>query len=235
MRALEAIGQADGDDRAAGTSGCATADLTGAVALVQHGTCTFGAKVADAQAAGASAVIIFNQGNTRARTDLVVGTLGAPFTIPVVGDCFNAVGLASGETPFSGRSDDGPFIAAGVDIPAGGLFTGAEGVKKPSEVQFFGGKAGVAYDPCYHQFCDSLTGEGRNKATCSGLQDLVGNVNVKGLDEMSDAAAHATSHFARRDVAKQPLTDPSAPVTGVATTSGGGGLNADHDHEAEAS
>ena len=29
--------------------------------------------------------------------------------------------------PFDGRSDYGPFIAVG--IPAGGLFTGAEGVK----------------------------------------------------------------------------------------------------------
>ena len=34
-------------------------------------------------------------------------------------------GLASDPTPFSGRSDYGPFIAEG--IPAGGLFTGAEG------------------------------------------------------------------------------------------------------------
>ena len=40
------------------------------------------------------------------------------------------VGLASDPTPFSGRSDYGPFIAVG--IPAGGLFTGAEGSRPRS-------------------------------------------------------------------------------------------------------
>ena len=131
-------------------------------------------------------------------------------------DYFKAAGLASGETPFSGRSDYGPFIAAGVGIPAGGLFTGAEGVKKAEEVAFFGGTAGVAYDKCYHLACDDIT-----------------NVNLKGLDEMSDAAAHATLHFAQRNFAKQPLVDPTAKVSGVATTPGGGGLHDEHDHDHE--
>ena len=36
----------------------------GNIALVQRGTCNFTVKVANAEAAGASAVIIFNQGNT---------------------------------------------------------------------------------------------------------------------------------------------------------------------------
>ena len=44
-------------------------------------------------------------------------------------DFYAARGLASEPTAFDGRSDYGPFIAAGVDIPAGGLFTGAEGIK----------------------------------------------------------------------------------------------------------
>ena len=41
-------------------------------------------------------------------------------------------GLASKDSEFSGRSDYGAFIA--VDIPAGGLFTGAEGVKTAADV-----------------------------------------------------------------------------------------------------
>ena len=73
----------------------------GAIALIQRGTCTFGEKASNAQAAGASAVIIFNQGNTPDREPLIVGTLlplpgGAPpITIPVVGGSFaNGVALA---------------------------------------------------------------------------------------------------------------------------------------------
>ena len=132
-------------------------------------------------------------------------------------DYFKAAGLASGETPFSGRSDYGPFIAPGVDIPAGGLFTGAESLKTAAEVGFFGGTAGVAYDACYHLACDTIA-----------------NVNLKGLDEMSDAAAHATLHFAKRNFVKQPLVDPTTPVTGIATTPSGGGLHED-DHEGDVS
>ena len=57
--------------------------------MIQRGTCFFSDKVVNAQAAGAEAVIIFNQGNTPAREGLIVGTL-APITatIPVVGASF---------------------------------------------------------------------------------------------------------------------------------------------------
>jgi Zn-dependent M28 family amino/carboxypeptidase len=58
-------------------------------------------------------------------------------------------------TDFDGRSDYGPFIEAG--IPSGGLFTGAEGIKTPEEQKKYGGTAGIAYDPCYHQACDDLS------------------------------------------------------------------------------
>jgi hypothetical protein len=74
------------------TSGCTAADFNGFVAtriaLIQRGGCNFGVKVLNAQAAGASGVIIFNEGNP-GRTDLLVGSLvdaaGNPFvpTIPV--------------------------------------------------------------------------------------------------------------------------------------------------------
>lgn len=57
-------------------------------------------------------------------------------------------------TPFDGRSDYDGFIRHG--IPAGGVATGAEELKTEKEVEMFGGKAGIAYDPCYHQLCDNL-------------------------------------------------------------------------------
>lgn len=75
------------------TSGCEAADFSGFpagnIALVQRGTCPFATKAENAQAAGASAVIIFNQGNTPTREGLIIGTL-APFvaSIPVVGASF---------------------------------------------------------------------------------------------------------------------------------------------------
>jgi Zn-dependent M28 family amino/carboxypeptidase len=88
-------------------------------------------------------------------------------------DYFKSKGLASEPTPFDGRSDYGPFIAA--EIPAGGLFSGAEGIKTPQEAAIYGGTAGVAYDKCYHQACDTIN-----------------NLNPKALSELGDAAAHAT-------------------------------------------
>ena len=58
---------------------------------IQRGTCSFGVKALNAQNAGAEAVVIFNQGDTPLRVDLIVGTLlpdGAAVTIPVVGASF---------------------------------------------------------------------------------------------------------------------------------------------------
>ena len=328
----------------ANTSGCEPSDFAGVpagnIALVQRGICSFGIKAANAQAAGASAVIIFNQGNDPTREGLIVGTLlpdGAGVTIAVVGASFangsalaqagssatiivpppenvtqynviaesrdgtpnNVVmvgahldsvqagsgindngsgsaailetalqmakvkprnklrfawwggeeagligstayvaGLSAAErakialylnfdmvgspnhvffvydgdnsdgvgepagpagsaqiekvfeqfytergipfkgTDFSGRSDYGPFIAVGVDIPAGGLFTGAEGVKTAEEAVLWGGTAGQQYDPCYHLACDS-----------------VANNSDHALDVNADAVAYATLLF----------------------------------------
>jgi Zn-dependent M28 family amino/carboxypeptidase len=92
-------------------------------------------------------------------------------------DYFRGQNLPTLPTAFDGRSDYGPFIAQG--IAAGGLFSGAEGLKTPEQAQVFGGTAGEAYDRCYHQACDDLA-----------------NNDDRSLDELSDAAAHATLHFA---------------------------------------
>lgn len=63
-------------------------------------------------------------------------------------------GLNYSFIPFDGRSDYDGFIRHG--IPAGGIATGAEGVKTEEEAAKFGGRAGEWYDPCYHQLCDDL-------------------------------------------------------------------------------
>ena len=93
---------------------------------------------------------------------------------------FAGQGLASAPTAFDGRSDYSGFILN--NIPAGGLFSGAEGIKTEEEAALFGGTAGEAYDPCYHQQCDDL-----------------GNINRRGLDQMIDAVAHSVLTFARTD------------------------------------
>jgi Zn-dependent M28 family amino/carboxypeptidase len=90
---------------------------------------------------------------------------------------FTSRGLPFKGTDFTGRSDYGPFIAA--KIPSGGLFTGAEGIKTPQEAALWGGTAGQAYDPCYHQACDTYS-----------------NNNDEALAANSDAVAYATLSYA---------------------------------------
>lgn len=68
---------------------------------------------------------------------------------------FSKRGLPSVPTAFDDRSDYGPFLD--VDIPSGGIFTGAEENKTVKEAALFGGQAGVALDPCYHAACDNIT------------------------------------------------------------------------------
>jgi Zn-dependent M28 family amino/carboxypeptidase len=77
-------------------------------------------------------------------------------------------------TAFDGRSDYAAFIANG--IPAGGLFTGAEVLKTMEERKIFGGLANTAYDPCYHQACDTIE-----------------NINTQVLNEMSQCVAEVTA------------------------------------------
>lgn len=118
------------------------------------------------------------------------GPEGSAFIEWMLKDYFADQGLATAPTAFDGRSDYGPFIENG--IPAGGLFTGAEGVKTEEEAGIFGGVAGEAYDECYHDACDTLE-----------------NINMQGLDEMSDAAAYAVNVLAVND-----LPVPAAKLLG---------------------
>ncbi|GGO81648.1 aminopeptidase [Marinobacterium nitratireducens] len=107
----------------------------------------------------------------------IAGPNGSANIEKVFEDYFASAGMPVEPTAFDGRSDYGPFIALG--IPAGGLFTGAEGIKSEEEALVYGGTAGDQYDPCYHLACDTYD-----------------NNSDAGLSEMSGAAAHALYTFA---------------------------------------
>jgi len=85
--------------------------------------------------------------------------------------------LAFAPTEISFRSDYAAFFNAG--IPFGGLFTGAEGIKTAAQAAIYGGVAGLAYDPCYHQACDTYD-----------------NISLEVFDLNSDAVAFAVLQYA---------------------------------------
>ncbi|RII11970.1 Aminopeptidase S [Streptomyces sp. YIM 130001] len=109
-------------------------------------------------------------------------------------------------TDFDGRSDYGPFIAAG--IPAGGTFTGAEGIKSEDQAARYGGEAGVAYDACYHSACDDLD-----------------NIDMVSFGVNIDVIADAVGTYAHD---QRSLSRP-VPRTATEGNSGSGGLHAAHD------
>lgn len=104
-------------------------------------------------------------------------------------DHFKAQNLAFDFTPFDGRSDYGPFIEK--MVPAGGLATGAEGIKSEDQARRFGGQAGVAFDVCYHQACDTIA-----------------NVNTTALHQMGQSAANAVYRLATQQKLREFLSTP---------------------------
>ncbi|KXN86151.1 putative leucine aminopeptidase 2 [Leucoagaricus sp. SymC.cos] len=122
-------------------------------------------------------------------------------------DFFAEAGLKSGPTAFDGRSDYGPFLDVG--IPSGGLFTGAEQNKTAEEVKLWSGEAGVPYDICYHQSCDTTD-----------------NLNVPAWIQNTKAISHAIATYAtslkgiprgsggeiRAIVERTPRLDPRRPT-----------------------
>ncbi|MFC4497113.1 M28 family metallopeptidase [Streptomyces ovatisporus] len=72
----------------------------------------------------------------------------------------------------NGRSDHASFAAAGVTV--GGTFTGAGDTMTEEQATKWEGKAGEAYDKCYHSECDDIS-----------------NINEKALDLHTDGIAHA--------------------------------------------
>ncbi|HWM20834.1 MAG TPA: M28 family metallopeptidase [Ilumatobacteraceae bacterium] len=116
---------------------------------------------------------------------------------------YTLVGEPYDDTPFSGRSDYQAFINH--DIPASGLFTGAEVIKRPEQQAVWGGTVGAQFDPCYHIACDTFA-----------------NNSDHALDVNADAVAFAVLTFAystesvngvvgRPVPDSQPLPAPAGP------------------------
>ena len=141
----------------------------------------------------------------------IKGPTGSDDIEQVFEEYFASQDLASEPTAFDGRSDYDAFITAG--IPAGGLFTGAEGAKTADQVPLYGGLATfegepVSYDPCYHRACDSMDpiGDGADAGLYEALNaaydgaleynGVISNINTLALDQMSDAVAHAILTYA---------------------------------------
>ncbi|EGD76445.1 hypothetical protein PTSG_12608 [Salpingoeca rosetta] len=100
---------------------------------------------------------------------------------------FDALGLTWQLTEFNERSDYAAFTLN--QIPAGGLFTGAEGPvggKTAEERRKFGGIMNVAYDTCYHMACDDLD-----------------NIHEGVLGEMANAASYVVYDFALKENLQQ--------------------------------
>ncbi|KAF4277507.1 hypothetical protein KXV36_003499 [Aspergillus fumigatus] len=91
---------------------------------------------------------------------------------------YEAHGLNFTYIPFDGRSDYDAFIRNG--IPGGGIATGAEVIKTEEEQKMFGGVAGDAFDPCYHQLCDDVS-----------------NVNLTAWEVNTKLVAHSIATYAR--------------------------------------
>ncbi|MEV6617505.1 M20/M25/M40 family metallo-hydrolase [Streptomyces sp. NPDC051051] len=110
-------------------------------------------------------------------------------------------------TEGAGRSDDYPFEQ--YSIPTSGYAMGASARKTSAQAAKWGGTAGSAYDPCYHQSCDTLS-----------------NVNATGLNRAADGIAHtlwtvAVSQqvpAADFSVAASPASGTADRGTSVATT-----------------
>jgi len=100
---------------------------------------------------------------------------------------FNDNQLPWDPTSFDGRSDYGPFLAAG--IAAGGLFSGADGVKSVATRNRYAallgsslaGTAGIRLDICYHQACDTTA-----------------NINQFALEKMVQASAYAVESLGQQ-------------------------------------
>jgi aminopeptidase Y len=123
-------------------------------------------------------VFMIYDGDDSDATGAPPGPAGSAQIEKVFEQYYTERGIPFKGTDFTGRSDYGPFIAPGVDIPAGGLFTGAEGIKTAAEAATWGGTAGAQYDPCYHLACDTFANNSDNA-----------------LDINADAVAYATLFF----------------------------------------
>lgn len=110
-------------------------------------------------------------------------------------DYLKSAGKTAQDTSFDGRSDYDGFTLAG--IPAGGLFSGAEGKMSADQAKLWGGKADQPFDPNYHQKTDTLDHIDRTALGINGggvafavgryAQDLGGH---NGVPAMGDRTRH---------------------------------------------
>ncbi|UQX01185.1 M28 family metallopeptidase [Streptomyces sp. RerS4] len=117
-------------------------------------------------------------GDDSDKTGEGAGPAGSAQIEALINGFLDRKGIPHEGSDFDGRSDYGPFIANG--IPAGGTFTGAEGIKTPEQAKRYGGTAGAAYDPNYH-----------------GAGDDLRNLDLKAFDTNLDVIAHAVGTYAR--------------------------------------
>lgn len=116
-------------------------------------------------------------------------------------DWFQANELLTAPAGFSGRSDYQPFVEAGV--PAGGLATGAGGSKSGAEAEAYGGAAGQAYDPCYHQACDDQLNFDLEVLGQNG--QATGHVLQKWATSLGPLAAERSVVSVARELASEPV------------------------------
>ena len=130
----------------------------------------------------------------------VSGPPGSGKVESVFDDWFKAQGMQSDRVAFDGRSDYVGFTDRG--IPAGGVFAGAEVPKTPEQEAIYGGAAGSAFDPCYHEICDNIMTllTGIPPLDAGGLNDPADRAkmaggSLKSLKELGGAAAYAVWYF----------------------------------------
>ncbi|MCE3556234.1 M20/M25/M40 family metallo-hydrolase [Pseudonocardia sp. RS11V-5] len=117
----------------------------------------------------------FVQGGTGDDTSSA-GPPGSATVGDVLADQLGSTGVTPQRIPFVG-DDETPFVAA--NIPSAGAENGDRKKKTEEQAQAWGGQAGGAYDPCYHQACDTVQ-----------------NVNPVVLDHYLHALAGTLAHFA---------------------------------------
>lgn len=103
---------------------------------------------------------------------------------------FNRSKITYELVPFTGGSDYRPFLDA--NIPAGGVQTGAGGIKSEEQWKLFGGLRNTPFDPCYHQSCDT-----------------VNNINQDVYEQMTKAAAYTLQTLMEQDDLERYLENSS--------------------------
>lgn len=109
-----------------------------------------------------------------------------------------STGKTAQDTSFDGRSDYDGFTLAG--IPAGGLFSGAEGKMSADQAKLWGGAADQPFDPNYHQKGDTLDHIDRTALGINGggvayalglyAQDISGHNGVPAMEDRTRHVLH---------------------------------------------